>query len=396
MSLARRWLPPACLILSLALMAGAAALYAPVLTEDNVIQLALLSLLTLTFSAPGVVLSRRRPEHPFGPVFSALGAGWALYLFAGAYVEGPIVATGASGGLANLIPWIGNLVLGPAFGTTVTVLLLLFPTGRPLSPRWRPLLWLTIAVLGLLTIAVALKPGRMEAYAAKLDNPYGVGSELFVDVVAGVGYLLTACILLAAVSLVLRFVRSRGIERQQLKWMVLAAAFLIVSSLADVVSEEIGTLFAALGIAGVPVAVTLAILRYRLYDIDLLINRTLVYGLLTAFLAAVYYALVVTLQGVLLGDGQRSSVVVAGATLAVAALFRPARARIQSLIDRRFNRRRYDAARTIEAFSAQLRNEVDLDSLSQHLLGVVQETMEPSRLSLWLKASVRAGDFVAR
>ncbi|MDQ3659579.1 MAG: hypothetical protein M3454_00660 [Actinomycetota bacterium] len=392
MSLVRRWLPPASLILSLVLMAGAAVLYAPVLAGVvNVVDVTFLILLTLTFSATGTFLSRRRPEHPFGPIFSALGAGWALYLFAGAYVEGPVLAGGASGTLANLIPWIGNLVGVPAFGTTVAVLLLLFPTGRPLSPRWRPLVWLTIGVLSVLTIAVALKPGRMESYTGQpFDNPYGVGSERLVDAVAGIGYLLiTGCILLAAVSLVLRFMRSRGIERQQLKWMVLAAAFLIVSSLAGVVSEEVGTFLTGLGIASVPVAVTVAILRYRLYDIDFLINRTLVYGSLTAFLAAVHYTLVVTLQGVVLGDGQRSSVVVAGSTLAVAALFRPARARIQSLIDRRFNRRRYDAARTIEAFSAQLRNEVDLDSLSRHLLAVVQETMEPSRVSLWLKASSR-------
>jgi hypothetical protein len=392
MSLARTWLPPVCLILSLALMAGAAALYAPVLAAvANVADVTLLILVTLMFSATGTILSRRRPEHPFGPIFSALGAAWALYLFAGAYVEGPILAGGASGTLPNLIPWIGNSVGVPAFGTTVAVLLLLFPTGRPLSPRWRPLLWLTIALLGILTIVVALKPGKMESYTGQLlDNPYGLGSERLVDAVAGIGYLLlTGCILLAAVSLVLRFMRSRGIERQQLKWMVLAAAFLIASSMAGVVSEELGTFLTGLGLASVPVAVTVAILRYRLYDIDLLINRTLVYGSLTAFLAAVYYTLVVTLQGVVLVDGQRSSLVVAGSTLAVAALFRPARAHIQRLIDRRFNRRNYDAARTIEAFSAQLRNEVDLDSLSRHLLAVVQETMEPSRVWLWLKASSR-------
>jgi hypothetical protein len=202
-----------------------------------------------------------------------------------------------------------------------------------------------------------------------------------------------AALLVAGASLVVRFRRARGVERQQLKWLLYAVVIAILGvpllSLVPSRTPELAAdLASVLLIALIPVAVGLAILRYRLYDIDRLINRTLVYGLLTALLAGVY-ALVVLVLGQLFGGvgGDPPTWAVAGATLAVAALFQPARRRIQAVVDRRFNRRKYDAARTVEAFSARLRDEVDLDALSAELLAVVDQTIQPTRASLWLRPS---------
>jgi len=212
--------------------------------------------------------------------------------------------------------------------------------------------------------------------------------------------LLLVCMGAAALSVVLRFRRSQGVERQQLKWFTYAGALLILSLLlsefllpqgGDV--EVLGGLLVAL----VPVAAGIAILRYRLYDIDRLINRTLVYGLLTALLGAVYAAVVLVVGQVFGGvGGEPPSWAVAGATLAVAALFQPARHRIQAVVDRRFDRRKYDAAKTVEAFSARLREEIDLDTLSAELLAVVNQTMQPTRVSLWLRPPTRGSSGTSR
>jgi hypothetical protein len=217
---------------------------------------------------------------------------------------------------------------------------------------------------------------------AWVENPdeSPVGAVLFI--------LLVIAGLLAAVSLVLRFRRSRGEERQQLKWFTYAVALLPLFVLADFLPGTGGSLVSAVPLVFLPVAAGIAILRYRLYDIDRLINRTLVYGLLTALLAGVYAGTVLVLGQVFGGVGRDPpSWVVAGATLAVAALFQPARRRIQAVVDRRFNRRKYDAAKTVEAFSARLRDELDLDTLSAELLVVVDQTMQPRQASLWLRPS---------
>ncbi|MDP9207232.1 MAG: hypothetical protein M3O65_01780 [Actinomycetota bacterium] len=197
----------------------------------------------------------------------------------------------------------------------------------------------------------------------------------------------------AVASVVLRFRRSRGVERQQLKWFTFAAALLGASLLLTsfvIPDGELNDLVFGLAIAFVPVAAGIAILRQRLYDIDRLLNRTLVYGLLTALLGAVYAGVVLGLGQLFGGVGERTpSWVVAGATLAVAALFQPARRRVQATVDRRFNRRRYDAARTVEAFSARLRDQIDLDTLSTELLAGVDQTVEPTTVSLWLRPAAR-------
>jgi hypothetical protein len=270
---------------------------------------------------------------------------------------------------------------------------LYFPTGRLLSRRWRPILWAGIGYLVFAILGNVLQPGPVEWLpgAAPAPNPvvYLPAAKPLLDVILG---LSAPCFLVgvggAIAALVVRFRRSRGIERQQLKWFTYAAALAPLSSLAYEVARPIWPVLLALTLPPVPISIGIAILRYRLYEIDRIINRTLVYGLLTVLLGLGYAAgslLFVLVAGV---GSDPPSWLVAAATLAAAAVFRPARRRIQAAVDRRFNRRRHDAARTIEAFSARLRDEVDLDTLSAELLAVADQTMEPTVLSLWLRPSM--------
>jgi hypothetical protein len=223
------------------------------------------------------------------------------------------------------------------------------------------------------------------------QNPLGVTALRTVNLIDPLYIVLLGLVLLGLVSLLVRFRRARGDERQQLKWLPIGVALIVASFLIeDVGNATVNALADLLALAVLSGAILVAILKYRLYDIDRLLNRTLVYGLLTALLASVYAGAVLVL-GQLFG-GLRSeppSWVVAGATLAVAALFQPARRRIQAVVDRRFNRRKYNAAKTVEAFGLRLRDEVDLDALAAELLTVVDQTMQPTRTSLWLRQSAR-------
>jgi hypothetical protein len=295
-----------------------------------------------------------------------------------------------------LLPQLGTVAwLGALLGL-LPFLILLLPTGRLPSRRWRPVAWTTGIVVSLYLTARLLTPGPVSRGLPA--NPLGVepaGAPLqLVQAIAGVAAPVLA--LSALASLVLRFRRARGDERQQLKWFtfVIAADLALIPTLAPVVEREaplLGelVLFPAL-VSMIPISIGVAVLKYRLYDIDRLINRTLVYGLLTALLALVYAGLVLVLGQLFGGIGtEPPSWAVAGATLAVAALFQPARRRIQQTVDRRFNRRKYDAAKTVDAFSARLRDEVDLDTLSAELLTVVDQTMQPTTASLWLGPSAR-------
>jgi hypothetical protein len=280
---------------------------------------------------------------------------------------------------------------------TVTTILfpflfLLFPNGRLPSPRWRLLAWAIVVVGALTLIGVAFSPDTATEGVA---NPVGVGGWLG-DVLGGVVdpgiMVLFVAVPLSVLSLLLRFRRARGIERQQLKWFTyaaaLVAAFIFSDALGLVSPGLVNLLLTTLTLTGVYVGIGIAVLRYRLYAIDRIINRTLVYGLLTAVLAAVYAGLVLSLGQLSGGIGTEPPTwAVAGATLAVAAAFQPARRRIQQAVDRRFNRRRYDTARTIEAFATRLRDQIDLDTLSTELQAVVDQTMEPTQVSLWLQPS---------
>jgi hypothetical protein len=348
------------------------------------------------FMVVGAVIVAHRPGNAIGWIFSAIGllssAGvlgieYAEY----AYVTRPGSLPGAVVGASIQWFWF------PVLGLILVFTPLLFPTGRLLSARWRPVAVAAAAGIAAMTVLVALQPTirlqNEEDYTIR--NPIGVAGVPDPEQGGVVGAVLTGllfgCIAAAVASVVLRFRRARGAERQQLKWFTYAAALMAVSFLLTgflLPAGPVTDVVFGLSIALVPAAAGIAILRYRLYDIDRLINRTLVYGLLTALLGGAY-ALVVLVLGQLFGgiNAQPPSWAVAGATLAVAALFQPARRRIQAVVDRRFNRRKYDVAKTVEAFSRRLREEVDLDALSAELLGVVDQTMQPTKASLWLRPS---------
>jgi len=279
----------------------------------------------------------------------------------------------------------------PAFGL-LGVALLLFPDGRLPSRRWRAALYVSAAGIAGSGVGYAFRSGPLDEPFEDTTNPFGIGGAFeLMDALSGLGWLLMAVgVGLAAIGMTGRLRRSTGTEHQQLKWIALAASFAGVVMLANVVSfaaevEGInGLRIVAVGAAFTlfPLTAGIAILRHRLYDIDLVIRRTLVYGLLTATLG-VSYGLLVLVIGQAVGQ---SDLAVAASTLAVAALFRPARGRIQSTVDRRFFRRRYDAARTLESFGGRLRDQIDLDAVGADLSSVVRETVQPAHVSLWLRA----------
>lgn len=279
--------------------------------------------------------------------------------------------------------WIWILAVAPIF----IFIPLLFPTGRPLSPRWRGAVWGTSVIVAAFVLVSALRSGPLENYTA-VDNRFGVVSAGIAD---GFFALCGAAALVSVGSLALRFRRSHGVERQQIKWVWGAGALLVVSFVASALAQgplgEDADAILFVGLLAVPAAVAVAILRYRLYDIAVVVNRTLVYGSLTAALGLFYLGSVLLLQLILRPLTEQSSLAVAVSTIAVAGLFRPARARIQELVDMRFYRRRYDATRTLQAFSARLRDERDLDNLNSELRTVLQETLQPSQVSLWLRSS---------
>jgi hypothetical protein len=353
----------------------------------------LLRLAFLLFGWFGALIVSRRPGQPIGWVLCALGLMSGFGAFAVEYAVYGLITRPGDVPAAATLAWCDSWEFAVDFGL-VAALLLLFPSGHPPSPRWRWVLWLAATGVVLTTVgALALWPLRGRALL-QLHTPDPVG-------VLGVPYHLgawatEAAILAAVASLVVRFRRASGAERQQLKWLfywvaVLVVGFPITGVVLDRVSSELAAdLIFALLIVPIPLAVGVAIIRHRLYDIDRLINRTLVYGLLTALLATVYAGVVLVLAQLFGGLGaEPPSWAVAAATLAVATLFQPARRRIQQAVDRRFNRHKYDAAKTIERFSGRLRDELDLHTLSRELLTVVDQTMQPTSASLWLRPSPR-------
>ena len=357
-------------------------------TDGNAAFDVVLALGLLTYPTVGLVIASRRPENAIGWLFCAVGVPFALSSACFAYTTYTLGAGGHLPG-GEFTAWLNVWLFLPSLFGLPALLFLLFPDGRLLGPRWRPVVWLTVAAMIGVAAAPALRPGVMpDAAVHGTVNPVGIhGADAAVDIleaVAGTAALLS--IALAVASLVIRFRRSRGVERLQLKWFASAALLFALACLAFLALagtlEFLGQLLILAAFSLIPVAAGAAILRYRLYDIDVVINRALVYGALTATLAAVYLGSVL-LIGLAVG---RSGFAVAVSTLAVAALFRPARARIQAAVDRRFYRRRYDAARTLEAFGGRLRDEVDLETLTADLRGVVSDTVQPTRVSLWLRS----------
>jgi hypothetical protein len=352
--------------------------------------------IAVSFSTVGAVIASRRPEHPVGWLFCTIGLLAAVDHFCGEYATYALAGQRDSLLAGETAAWVRSWVWSVTGGLGV-FLLLLFPNGRMPGVRWRYLAWLNAVVAVVGAIALAFSPGPIDGLGS-IRNPLGVdslGSAMMGSAVDLVEVLQVAIALAAAVSPFVRLRHARFEKRQQIKWFAYAATILIIGagimSLVPDVTEawwvrSLGLVLYVVGIVGVPVAVGIAILRHHLYNIDLLINRTLVYGSLTAALSLVYFGSTVLLQGTLRAlTGEDSQLAVVASTLAIAALFTPLRHRIQSFIDRRFYRSKYDARKTLEDFSAKLRDETDLDALSDDLLGVVKETMQPAHVSLWLR-----------
>ena len=350
-----------------------------------------LTLVLAGYATVGAMIASRDQRNVVGWLLLAVGLAYALQGFVEAYVMLVDAPARGAAGLVGQSFWYVWITL------TGIALPLVFPSGRLLSPRWRPVAWLAGAALGLSIVGAGLGPDVLDL-SAQVANPLavsGVAGDV-ADVVLEIGNVLAAlAFALAAASLFLRIRRSRGTERAQLKWFalvaLLAAACLTVGMLEVLfpggwrrVAGALGWFgFLFLAIFGIPAATGIAILRHGLYDIDVVIRRTLVYGGLTATLAAGYLGCVLLAQFVI---GAESSFAIALSTLAMAGLFRPALAWIQALVDRRFYRRRYDARQTLEQFGARLREELDLEALGADLRGVVRDTMQPASVSLWLRS----------
>jgi hypothetical protein len=351
-----------------------------------------LAVLFTGFVAVGTLIAIRQPGNAVGWLLAGIGLAFAFNAVTEAYV-------GTDIGVARpAVGWISGACFWFWLSGAAVFLPLVFPHGRLLSPRWRAAVWLGVAAVVLSTIGESFKQGQLDLDTAGIENPLGLGGAAGEAVaVAGTlgNVLFAAGAILGAASVVIRFRRSRGTERQQLKWFAYVGVLAMAALLTALIAPREGgpawadaiagfAWFSALGLVviGLPLATGIAILRHRLYDIDVVIRRTLVYGALTATLAAAYLALVL-LSGLAVGD---SDLAVAGATLAVAALFRPARSHIQAMVDRRFFRSRYDATRTLEDFGARLRDEIDLEALGADLRGVVRETVQPAHVSLWLRS----------
>jgi uncharacterized membrane protein YidH (DUF202 family) len=359
-------------------------------------------LIMLQFPVIGALVANRRPGNAVGWILLGVGLGWSLPALLSIYGDYGLAHPGTLPGpeialALNEPSWVPPIVLMGTF------LILLFPDGHLPSPRWRKVAWLSAVTLVVVYIVNLIAPGRLtESGYPEIENPLGME---FIRPLFGVLSLSLAlipvCFVACATALVERFRRSQGHERLQLKWLATAGAmvaggFVVMMALIlpfivldreppgwiQVVQQFLSPLFVL-----IPIAIGVAILRHRLYDIDLIINRTLVYALLTAALTIAYLLMVTLLQNALRPFTGQSELAVAGSTLAVAAMFRPLRVRIQAFIDRRFYRTKYDAAHTLESFSARLRNEIDIDALSSELVALVAKVMEPKHVSLWLRES---------
>jgi hypothetical protein len=349
-------------------------------------------LMALSFALVGVLLTLKRPGNLVGWALSLAGVGLLLGGVLETYAELALLAkpeaglpAGAAVGAVSAGAWT-PLMAG------VFLLLLVFPSGRVSSPRWRPVAMLVLVGFAAVWILISTAPGRLEPPLDAFENPLAVTT--------GKGYGTAAypiiavclvCLGLAAIDLLLRFRRSRGVERQQFKWLAGSAGLLLVLMPIQYAFEFSGPVGAAFTVAliGLPVSVGIAVLRYRLYEIDVIVRRTLVYGVATAILAGLYFGIVLGLQEVFASFAGGSDLAIAVSTLVVAALFGPARRRVQTAVDRRFYRRRYDAQRTLEVFSARLREQVDLAAVEGELATTVDETMRPAHLSVWLRGPAR-------
>jgi hypothetical protein len=348
------------------------------------------------FATVGALVASRLPCNAVGwlflgsPVAALVAAFSAEYAYRAYVVDPGSLPAGPLFGWLYLWTWYPSLI---AIGLVV----LLFPDGRVPGRRWRPLLWAYVAFSVLGVAGAAIYPGPIdESWPGEPQNPLGIERlKGALDTTSSVGTVAVLAILLATLaSVVVRFRRSSGDERLQLKWMLGAASLLVVhivvTETIPIVPDAAVNVMFGLVVASIPIAAGIAMLRYRLYEIDVIISKTLVYGSLSVILGAAYVGLVLAGQWVFASFTGGSDLAIAASTLVVAALFLPVRSHVQSFVDRRFYRRRYDAQRTLEGFGARLREEIDLTTLEDDLRGVVTETMQPTHASVWLRAGARS------
>ncbi len=353
------------------------------------------TLLAVGYSTVGAVIVSRHPENTIGWIFCTVGPLWGLVHFSGEYALYTLLAAPGSLPAGETAAWIFSWLWVPSIGLLV-FLSLLFPNGQLPSSRWRWFAWLSVLLILVGAISAAFSPGAINVGLELIQNPLGI--ETLPNTYQPVQALLLTLGLVAAASLFGRLRHAGEVERQQVKWFAYAGALVAggsiltytISETIDVLwLERVGYVFVLIGLLGTPISIGIAILRYRLYGIDLIINRTLVYGSLTGLLALVYFGSVTALQYLFsLLTGQGNTLAIVASTLAIAALFNPLRRRIQSFIDRRFYRRKYDAAMILEAFGTKLRDQTDLEKLCEDLAEVVDETMQPAHVSVILRSEV--------
>ena len=369
----------------------------------------LVGLTFFAFPLVGAPIAARQSRNAVGWVLLGIGLSWGLYEALTGYATYSLrfaQDVGLPGGDVALA--LVSFLWIPAVGLMGTLLILLFPNGRPPSRKWRPVAWTSAIAIVLASLGTLLNPGHFtnEGFPG-VQNPFGVASlNSVTSAVMGVGlFLLLLSIAMSVAGLIVRYRRSHGQERLQMKWLAAAGATVGISYLWAMSSSivylwltgqdasaptplwvDVGFQFAIGSFALIPLAVGVAVLRYRLYEIDRLVNRALVYGTLTAFLTAAYLIAVTALQALLNPLADHSNLAVAASTLAVAGLFLPLRVRVQRFIDRRFYRRKYDAAQTVDTFSARLRDAIELDVLRADFVRTVEEVMKPSHVSVWFKA----------
>jgi hypothetical protein len=395
---AAAWLAWSLVTLSVALLVGglvlsrAASSAVPDLsfsgeTEDASVVANLITL--LPFSVVGAIIASRHPRNAIGWLFCSVGVTIGLNSFAGDYAEFWLASGSGMSSLGETAAWLSSWLWFLLVFVPMSLLLLLFPDGRLPSPRWRPVTWGVALGSAGGVVGNALKAGSLVDFP-QIANPYGVDSPV-VGMVGVAGSIVAACSMVAsAVSLIVRMRRAGSEQRQQIKWLAYGGAVMVggvcAGGLAIPWNVPVSIVIMSISLLGLPVFTGIAIVRYHLYDIDILINRTLVYTTLTATLTLVYFGGVAGLQRLLspvMGEGNGLAVV--ASTLLIAAMFNPLRRRIQAFIDSRFYRKKYDARKTLEAFSVRLRDETDLKALNDELVNVVRESMQPAHVSLWLR-----------
>ena len=417
---ASAWLAWSLAGLSIAMyLTGAAFVFVTLTAGEKPPKVGVLAIFALFLAFPivGALVASKRPENAIGWLCLAVGLLWMLSVLDEQRQAYELAITGEVTSSVTLDALFEFSWVLPV-GLLGIYMILLFPDGRLPSRRWRPFAWFAGVVMFVICVGFVFIPGPLQGHPG-VRNPLGLeGLAWLADVAVFIVLMLPACIVVSAVSLVLRYRRARGEVRQQIKWLAFAACFVGVGYLVVMIVlmffapealenqasptplwVDFLTSLLLASFAGIPVAVGVAILRHRLYDIDLLIiNRTLVYGSLTVSLVAVYFGSIVLVQSALRTlTGQETTLAVVASTLAIAALFNPLRHRTQALVDRRFYRRKYDAAKTLEGFSAKLRGETDLDTLNDELVRVVSVTIQPAHAGLWLRPeAARKGERAAR